>query len=60
MSLHQELLDAAQAVLDATNQPEEFKSRLTALIRNAVESGVEDHDVAGLVAAVDTTTDTGL
>jgi hypothetical protein len=59
MSLHQELLDAAQVVLDATNQPEEFKSRMTALIRNAVESGVEDHDVAGLVATVDITSDTG-
>lgn len=59
MSVHEELVEATEAVLDATDQPEEFKSRLRALIRNALESGVEDHDVAGLVAAVDVSTDTG-
>lgn len=59
MQVPSELLDATDAVLEATNQPDEFKSRLRALIRNAAEGGVEDRDVAGLVAAIDIDSDTG-
>jgi hypothetical protein len=59
MPIPTELLDATDAVLEVTIQPDEFKSRLRALIRNAAEGGVEDRDVAGLVAVVDIDTDTG-
>ncbi|MGU3387838.1 hypothetical protein ACLBYG_25290 [Methylobacterium sp. D53M] len=59
MSTPSELLEAADLVLEATEQPEEFKSRLRALIRNAGDGMVEDHDVAGLVAIVDVDSDTG-
>jgi hypothetical protein len=54
-----ELLQATDAVLEATDQSEEFKSRLRAMIRNVADGGVEDRDVAGLVGSVDVDTDTG-
>jgi hypothetical protein len=46
-------------VLDAVNQPEEFKRRLLALIRNDAEDGVGEGDIAGVVAAADVDADTG-
>lgn len=57
--LHPEIEEAAAAVLDAVNQPQEFKRRLLALIRNDADDGVGDTDVAGVVAAADTDADTG-
>ncbi len=46
-------------MLDAANQPEEFKRRLLALIRNDADDGVGDSDVASVVAAADIKSDTG-
>lgn len=45
--------------MDAVNQPDEFKRRLLALIRNDAEDGVGDGDVAGVVSAADVEADTG-
>lgn len=59
MPLHPEVAEATAAVLEAIDQPDDFKRRLMALVRNIAEDGVEDGDVTAVVAAIDTSTDTG-
>lgn len=46
-------------MLDAVDQPVEFKRRLLALIRNDAEDGASDGDVAGVVASANAESDTG-